>query len=194
MAWLGSLATALLVHRIICICTSDLRAFAHTPFVRGKQVLIYNGIDRGMVFGSGALIRDAFAPGTHITGTIGELTANKNQVVLIEAARRDPNMSLAIVGEGEDRAMLEQMVASYSLGERIKFFGFLPAAEVLKGFDRFALPSKKEGLPYVILEARLAGIPIDAHRTGGVGEALDLPLDAFSIERMVTETVAHYRH
>lgn len=193
MAWAGSLATALLVHRIMCICVSDLRAFARMPFVRRKQVLVYNGIDRGMVFGSGAIIRSAFAPGTRITGTIGELTANKNQAALIEAARTDPSLSVAIVGEGEDRAMLERMVAAYGLGERVKFFGFLPAADVLKGFDRFALPSKKEGLPYVVLEARLAGIPIDASRTGGVGEALDLPLDAFSIERMVTETIAQYR-
>lgn len=190
VAWLGSLATVLLAHRVICICTSDLGAFSRVPFVRRKQVLIYSGIDRSMAFGSGAIIRSAFPAGARITGTIGELTANKNQAALIEAARKDEGLSLAIVGEGEDRPLLERMVAAYGLGERVRFFGFLPAADVLKGFDRFALPSKKEGLPYVILEARLAGLPIEANRVGGVGEALDMPLDAFSVERMATETVA----
>jgi glycosyltransferase involved in cell wall biosynthesis len=74
----------------------------------------------------------------------------------------------------------------------VKLFGFIPAAEVLRGFDTFALPSLKEGLPYVLIEAKAAGLPIEANRVGGVGEILDHDLEEFSLPRMVKETVAVY--
>lgn len=191
VAWLGSVATVALSHTTICVSEADRRSLAW--LFPTKLVRIYNGIDLAMVFGSGNAIRTAFPAGAHIVGTIGELTANKNQVSLVEAARANPAMYVAIVGEGEDRAALEALIETYALSNRVKLFGFLPAADVLKGFDTFALPSKKEGLPYVLLEARAAGLPIEARRTGGVGEALDMPLETFSLERMVQETIAVYQ-
>jgi len=157
-----------------------------------NSVLIYNGIGP-ITFGTGAKIRNAFPAGAHITGTIGELNKNKNQQALVEEAKHNPDMFVAIVGEGEDRAMLEKKIAEYGLVERVKLFGFLPASEALKGFDVFTLPSLKEGLPYVLLEARAAGLPIVANRVGGVGEALDKDLNEFSLERMVQKTFALYR-
>jgi len=159
--------------------------------VRGS-VLIYNGIGP-IVFGTGDTIRSAFPPGVTITGTIGELNKNKNQVALIEEAKQNPNMYVAIVGEGEMRSKLERLINKYNLNNRVKLFGFLPAAEVLKGFDIFALPSLKEGLPYVLLEAKQAGLPIVANRVGGIGEILDAKdLPDFSLQTMVQKTSALY--
>ena len=100
---------------------------------------------------------------------------------------------LAIVGEGEERVALEALIKKYNLSERVKLFGFLPASEVMRGFDRFALPSLKEGLPYVLLEAKLAGLPIEANRVGGVGEILDNNSDEFTLDRMVEKTTRLYR-
>ena len=114
-------------------------------------------------------------------------------MALIEQARQDPGRYVAIVGEGEERAHLEAAIAQYGLSERVKLFGFIPAREVLCGFDTFALPSKKEGLPYVLLEARAAGLPIEATRVGGVGEILDAPdLTEFSLDHMIEKTFALY--
>ncbi len=158
--------------------------------VRGS-VLIYNGIGP-ISFGTGEKIRSAFPAGATITGTIGELTKNKNQITLIEQAKSNLSMYVAIVGEGELHVYLEQKIKEYGLSERVKLLGFVPANEALKGFDRFALPSLKEGLPYVLLEAREAGLPIVANRVGGVAEALDKPLSEFSLDRMVEKTTALY--
>lgn len=159
--------------------------------VRGS-VLIYNGIDP-MPFGSGEKIRAAFPVGVKITGTIGELNKNKNQIALIEEARQKPDLYVAIVGEGELRGFLESKIKEYGLEGRVKLFGFMPASDVLKGFDTFALPSLKEGLPYVLLEAKAAGLPIVANRVGGVGEILDAKnASEFSIQTMVTQTAALY--
>jgi glycosyltransferase involved in cell wall biosynthesis len=187
-----SWTTAILSDAVICVSDDDLARAKRMLFVNHKAVRIHNGIDPDMRFGSGDVIRKAFPAGVKITGTIGELTRNKNQVSLIEEARQNPNMYVAIVGEGEDRQMLEKKIIQYGLHERVKLFGYLPVADVLKGFDTFALPSLKEGLPYVLLEAKLASLPIEANRVGGVGEILDNPLSEFALSSMIERTIALY--
>jgi glycosyltransferase involved in cell wall biosynthesis len=194
LIWCFSWLTALLAHKVIVISDYDLRVARHMPFVGKKAVRIYNGIVPYMELGSGEKVRNAFPPGVKITGTIGELNKNKNQQALIEQARNNPSMYVAIVGEGEERGALEEKIKKCSLGNRVKLFGFIPAHEVLRGFDVFALPSLKEGLPYVLLEAKLAGLPIVANRVGGVGEILDSKKpDEFSLASMLEHTIALYR-
>ena len=190
--WVASWLTALLSHTVIVVCDSDLRIGRRMPWAFRKIVRIYNGIDVHMQLGSGENIRSAFLHGSFITGTIGELTKNKNQQALIEEAKNNPPMCVAIVGEGEDRAMLERKIKDNNLGARVKLFGFMPASEALLGFDRFALPSLKEGLPYALIEAKAAGLPLVANRVGGVGEILDTELSEFSLERMVEKTIRLY--
>jgi len=193
-AYLGSLATIMLSHSTIVVSKNDLSVGKGIPFCNTKMHLIYNGISTDTHFESGEKIRAAFPAGVRITGTIGELTKNKNQISLVEQAKNNPNMYVAIVGEGEEREMLEEKIKKYNLGDRVKLFGFVPADEVLRGFDIFALPSLKEGLPYVLLEAKAAGLPIVANRVGGVSEILDAnDMNEFSLEQMVRETVNLYR-
>jgi glycosyltransferase involved in cell wall biosynthesis len=194
LAWLGSWATALLSHEVIVVSKNDLAVGRRMLFCASKMHLIYNGITLPMEFVSGEKIRNAFPQGARITGTIGEMIKNKNQITLIEQAKNNPDMYVAIVGgEGEERPRLEAKIKEYGLENRVKLFGFVPARDVLKGFDVFALPSLKEGLPYVLLEARAAGLPIEANRVGGVGEILDAKdMSDFSLEQMVQKTAALY--
>ena len=52
--------------------------------------------------------------------------------------------------------------------------GFMPdAGKYLKGLDVFVLPSLKEGLPYAVLEAMQAGLPIAATGVGGIPDLLE---------------------
>lgn len=190
--WFASWMTALFSHVVIAVSDSELMLAQKLPGCARKAVRVYNGIDINMPFGTGEAIRAAFPQGAHIIGTVGELTKNKNHIVLIEEARQKPDMYVAIVGDGELRQMLEQKIQEYNLGDRVKLFGFMPAQEVMKGFDTFALPSIKEGLAYVVLEARAAGLPIVSSRVGGVGEAIDKPLSEFTLEKMVKQTLALY--
>jgi glycosyltransferase involved in cell wall biosynthesis len=193
LIYLFSWLTAVLSHTVIVVSKHDLAIAERMLGVGRKTVHIYNGIDTAMTFGSGEIVRSAFPPGAHITGTIGELTKNKNQLTLIEQAKQNPELYVAIVGEGEEHSRLGLKIHEYGLQKRVKLFGFLPAEEVLRGFDAFALPSHKEGLPYVLLEAKLAGLPIEANRVGGVGEILDAPdMSEFTLEQMVQKTSALY--
>lgn len=192
--WLFSWLTTLLSHKVIVVSDYDLKVAQKMPFTSYKLVRIYNGVVPYMELGSGETIRRAFPAGVQITGTIGELNSNKNQISLIEQAGTSPDMYIAIVGEGEKRAQLEEKIKKYNLSDRVKLFGFMPANEALRGFDTFALPSLKEGLPYVLLEAKLAGLPIIANRVGGVGEILDNKnMREFSLEQMLDKTIALYR-
>jgi len=191
LIWLASWCTVLLCHKVICISEYDLKIARRMPFARKKVFRIYNGI-APMSLGSGEKIRSAFPHGVTITGTVGELTQNKNQVSLIEQAKNNPTMYVAIVGSGEDNEKLTKKIKEYGLENRVKLFGFVPASEALPGFDCFALPSIKEGLPYVLLEAKQVGLPIVANRVGGVGEILDTDTQEFSLEQMLKKTSALY--
>jgi glycosyltransferase involved in cell wall biosynthesis len=193
LIWIASWFTILCAHTVIVLSDYELKR-APVIFSRKKLIVIHNGVALPMQFDSGEVIRNAFPLGARITGTIGELTKNKNQIALIEQAKADPDMYVAIVGEGEERETLEQKIKEDNLGDRVKLFGFMPASEVLKGFDVFALPSLKEGLPYVLLEAKCAGLPIVANRIGGIGEILDSKdLEEFSLVQMVEKTTSLYR-
>lgn len=193
--YIASWTTALLAHHTIVVSEHDLRIAKRMPFVKNKVQKIYNGIDLhfSLELQSGDYIRDRFPKGAHITGTIGELNRNKNHIALIEQAKHDPSMYVAICGGGENRSWLQHKIEEYDLTSRVKLFGFVEPNIVLKGFDTFALPSLKEGLPYVLLEAKAVGLPIVANRIGGIGEILDAPdMTEFSLEHMVEKTQKLY--
>jgi glycosyltransferase involved in cell wall biosynthesis len=188
VSWLS----ALLAHTVIVVSDYDAVLARIMPFVGKKTVRIYNGIGE-IALGTGQKIRGEFPKGVHILGTIGELTANKNQIELIVQAEKDPSLFVAIVGEGELHTALDAAIRARGLEERVKLFGFVEARDALPGFDEFILPSEKEGLPYALLEARRAGLPVTAHPVGGVREALEKPLSEFTLAKMIVETLGVYR-
>lgn len=78
------------------------------------------------------------------------------------------------MGDGPERKNLELGIRNYGLENNIKLLGKIDAASLyLKAFDAFVLPSRKEGLPFALLEAIQAGLPIIATKVGGIPETLD---------------------
>lgn len=194
LIFLASWVTALLSDKVIVVSQYDLKIANAMPLVGHKTVRIYNGIDLNAPLYPAPMVRQSFPQGVKITGTIGELNKNKNQIALIEEARKNPDMYVAIIGDGELRTQLNKKIEEYGLRDQVKIMGFHLANTVLRGFDTFALPSLKEGLPYVLLEAKAAGLPIVANRVGGVGEILDAKdMNEFSIKKMLSKTLALYR-
>jgi len=74
---------------------------------------------------------------------------------------------LIIIGEGEERPKLSALIKKLSLENRVYLAGFHTAAPLLKAIDIFVLPSIKEGLPYVLIEAGLASLPTVASNLPG---------------------------
>lgn len=85
------------------------------------------------------------------------------------------HVKLRIVGEGGHLTFLQQLVRQLDVGERVLFTGFKSGQDLLDEYSRFDIyvfPSHWEGLPYALLEAMRAGLPIVATAVGGIPEAI----------------------
>ncbi len=105
---------------------------------------------------------------------VGELRSVKAFDVLIEALamlkQSGRQVSATIVGDGPDRAQLTALTQQLGVAERIRFAGHRPAREAFAMGRILVVPSRAESLPYIVLEAAAAGIPIVATRVGGIAE------------------------
>jgi glycosyltransferase involved in cell wall biosynthesis len=100
-----------------------------------------------------------------VIGTIGRLVPVKGHVHLVRAfgavAHRYPDLHLAIIGEGRQRAILEKQIAELGLEQRIHLLGARPfALRYIKAFDIFVMPSIQEGLGLALLEAMSGRLPV----------------------------------
>jgi len=108
---------------------------------------------------------------------IGRLTKAKNHKFLIEFAnilKVNYNFEIHIVGEGELREELEEMIEKEDLKKQIKLLGLrhdIPT--LLKQSHVFLMPSLWEGLPLVILEAGASHLPIISTSVGSIPSILN---------------------
>jgi glycosyltransferase involved in cell wall biosynthesis len=96
----------------------------------------------------------------------GRLSAQKNVGFLIKSfasLRRDVDANLWIIGDGDQRASLEQISNTLGLTHHVTFLGYQENPyPLLKQADVFALTSVWEGSPQVIVEANTLGVPVVA--------------------------------
>jgi glycosyltransferase involved in cell wall biosynthesis len=82
---------------------------------------------------------------------------------------------LLVAGDGPDRVPCEQRAAAAGVADRVRFLGRLDPDAMQAVFDAgdlLALPSRHEGMPYVILEAMAAGMPVVSTGVYGIPEAV----------------------
>lgn len=110
---------------------------------------------------------------------VGELRAAKGIDTLIDAlaliAARHPSHRLALprlvlVGTGPDEEKLTAYARARHVADLITFAGALPAREAFKLGRILVVPSRAESLPYIVLEAAAARVPLVATNVGGIGE------------------------
>ena len=99
-----------------------------------------------------------------VIGHAGHMAPVKNQIFLIklmpEILKRRPNARLVLLGDGEDRPMLEQAVRTLGLDTVVFMPGNVTNVnEFLSAMDVFAFPSLHEGMPLAILEVQANGLP-----------------------------------
>lgn len=121
------------------------------------------------------------APDEFLVGGVGRLAYSKGFDTLLQAFRlaRLEKAKLVILGEGRERRRLERL-----LGPDMALPGFCTnAKDYYQAFDVFVCPSRREPLPYVLLEALDAGVPIIASTALGNAELLErYPGDLFPVE------------
>jgi len=110
--------------------------------------------------------------------TVARLSYEKGLAWLIEAAKllqdRHDRVRFLLVGDGPERAGLEEQVRQFALSDHVRFAGFRSDVDaVLSAADLFVLPSLMEGMPNALLEAWAASLPVVASEVGGLAEVVD---------------------
>lgn len=121
----------------------------------------------------GAKERLGIGPERLVIGSVGRLSGEKAFDLLIRATdqlvKAGLDVELIIVGEGEQRHPLQNLIAELRREDRIHLLGYQsdPTA-AYEAMDVFALCSLSEGLPNVVLEAMAMQVPVVATRVGGI--------------------------
>lgn len=104
---------------------------------------------------------------------VGELNKRKNQIFLVKALKRIDGATLTLVGDGDQRKAIEKEIARQGLENRVKITGFTrDVNRYLSQADLYVSASSIEGLPFNILEAMRAHLPIVASKIKGQEDIL----------------------
>jgi glycosyltransferase involved in cell wall biosynthesis len=105
---------------------------------------------------------------------VGEFRHIKGADLLVDAVARlhasGRKVTLTLGGDGEETAALKTQVQKLGLSDAIRFIGHVKARF---GFARgrlLVVPSRGDSMPYVVIEAGAAGVPMIAARVGGIPE------------------------
>lgn len=206
ISWL----TIIFSTKTICVSHCDLNAVKNWLGARNKVVMIHNGVqvassksqdsrfksqEEDKIKSSRLKIQEEIQS-TNLNSkqnkiiqivSIGELTKNKGFIYALQTINllknRTQNFCYSIVSfGGEERRKLEKIILDLNLSEYVDLLiSNNNHQEYLEKSDIYFLPSIKEGLPYVLLEAGLSGLPILASDTGGVREIVQDEVDGLLI-------------
>lgn len=113
-----------------------------------------------------------------VIGIVGRLIESKRHIMMLEAferiAKTRPEAVLLILGDGGDqRAMVEAAIDTHPAREQVRWVGHqADPAPFYQAMDLLAMPSSKEGLSNVLLEAMACGVPCLAHPACGASEVI----------------------
>lgn len=170
LSWL----TILFSHKTICVSERDFDDVKNWLFINNKVVTIHNGIEIKEIPNTLPLQGE-----TVNIVSIGELHKNKGFIYALEAINllryKLQNFKYTIFSfGGDEERRINKMISDLNLQDFVELLiSKEKADDKLNNFDIYLLPSIKEGLPYVLLEAGLNYLPIIASDTGGVNEIVE---------------------
>jgi glycosyltransferase involved in cell wall biosynthesis len=159
--------------RIIAVSPEEQRAAIRLGFGAERVILVPNGVDEPALVPRAAARQALNMPGSaFVVGFVGRLVEQKAPDVMLRAFARvapaAPHALLALVGYGPLERSLRGLAADLGIAHEVLWLGERDAAGIMAAFDLLALPSRREGLPYVALEAMAAGLPIVATESAGI--------------------------
>lgn len=152
---------------VACGKRAGIRLYGEKAF-RKRGKLILNGIDTqryGFCDEKRQQIRTVLGlENAFVLGHVGHLAEVKNQKFLLELMpqllKKRPDAHLLLVGEGDDRPMLEEMIRRLCLEAHVTMTGNVSNVEdFLCAMDVFVFPSLYEGTPLSVLEVQANSLP-----------------------------------
>lgn len=174
-------------NKIILTNENDYSNSLYFPFINKKIKFIQNGIELPIfmsVEGAKQLLAKkvgielSLFKKKKIFGTITSLNKNSGINYLIEASRivieKYKDIVFIVFGEGEYKDKMQELIVKNGLEKNFYLIGYVDhAKEYMKAFDTFVLPNIKHGLPYSIMEAGAASLPIISTSIGGVSDIVE---------------------
>lgn len=131
--------------------------------------------------------------------SVGELSKNKNHIVVIEAIKAlqekgIENIHYVICGRDDtERLIIEKRVNQYGLQKKFHFLGYrTDITDLNKQSSCFVLPSFKEGLSVSIIEAMACGLPVIASKIRGNVDLVDEGQGGYLFEPANSDELAGY--
>jgi glycosyltransferase involved in cell wall biosynthesis len=144
-----------------------------------RVAVIYSALHPLPVSESKAILRERLSFTGTVIASVGRLVPWKGFAALIDAVadltEEYPGISLIIIGDGPEEAVLRERIAARGMGERVRLMGKLPKdalGDALKASDIFVLNTSYEGLSHQLLEAMEIGVPVVTTSIGGNPELI----------------------
>jgi len=186
--------TAFFCDKIICVSEYDRQiAIKNNITKQNKLITIHNGIDAESIKflpreeAQRKLINKT---SPFLIGCIAEWNKNKGIRYLLEAS---PNFDTVLIGSGEniDKEKVYRIIRKYKLNNIYTHEWIKDVSRYFKAFNLFILPSVKEGLPYTLLEAGLAQVPVIATLVGGVPEIIEHNINGILVQPKNSQELAN---
>jgi glycosyltransferase involved in cell wall biosynthesis len=120
---------------------------------------------------------------------VGEFRHIKGADLLIDAVARlhadGRPVTLTLAGDGEEINALKAQVHKLGLGEAVRFIGHVKARYGFSKGRLLIVPSRGDSMPYVVIEAAAAGIPMMAANVGGIPEIFGTQTEALFAPNIV---------
>jgi len=105
---------------------------------------------------------------------VGEFRHIKGADLLVDAVGRlraeGKAVTLTLAGDGEETAAIRALVDRLKLGNAVRFVGHVKARVGFAKGRLLVVPSRGDSMPYVVIEAAAAGVPMIAANVGGIPE------------------------
>jgi glycosyltransferase involved in cell wall biosynthesis len=120
---------------------------------------------------------------------VGEFRQIKGADILVDAVARlhadGKPVTLTLAGDGEETATLKAQVERLGLHNAARFIGHVKARHGFAQGKLLVVPSRGDSMPYVVIEAGAAGIPMVAANVGGIPEIFGPLSDALFAPNIV---------
>jgi glycosyltransferase involved in cell wall biosynthesis len=121
---------------------------------------------------------------------VGEFRHIKGADLLIDAVARlragGRPVTLTLAGDGEEIEALKAQIQRLGLAEAVRFIGHVKARYGFSKGSLLVVPSRGDSMPYVVIEAAAAGIPMVAANVGGIPEIFGSHTEALFAPNSVT--------
>jgi len=164
------------------------------PVRREKIYTIMNGVDSS-VFSPNDQERNklkkrlGIEDGEFLLMTSGTISKEKGHHLAVEALnkllKKNVNLKLMIVGDGEYLVSLARLIDKFGLKDRVILTGFVPNKSIgdyYNAADIYLIPTlRAEGLPFALIEAMSIGLPVIASKVGGIPDVMEDGKEGFLI-------------